>query len=462
VRHFADTDLTEALAKAPHGPEVLERVKDLGPAQEKKSAEVDRVLKLFVGLAYFVLFCVFIVLLCVAWWKWGPPIVEAFPAWSGKKAVSCLDCHSQKTPAIVADWANSAHARNKVSCLHCHQAARFDAGRIAGHDDYFKALSGTGTVAVSAAVSPRDCSLCHLERAREFSHSKHANTIEIVRRIDPWLKQSRLSAIEQVTGCEACHGTGLGVETAKYQSENLMGQGIGRINPDGSRGNCGACHGRHTFAAAMARRAEACGSCHVGPEHPQVEIFKESKHGAIYASDGSSWQWETAGSSWTAGVDYRTPTCAACHMSGTGNLPSSHDVGDRLSWALQAPLTIRPEGTDWRAARQRMQAVCLQCHSPSWTTSHFTRLDRVVSEYNQAYYQPLVRKLDKLYAGGILDRSSLIDEPLEVEVDEFWRREGRRAKMGAAMMAPDYTWWHGFYELKKRFTHILSRAYANE
>ncbi len=28
--------------------------------------------------------------------------------------------------------------------------------------------------------------------------------------------------------------------------------------------------------------------------------------------------------------------------------------------------------------------------------------------------------------------------------------EGRRARFGAAMMAPDYAWWHGFYELKKR------------
>jgi hypothetical protein len=34
-------------------------------------------------------------------------------------------------------------------------------------------------------------------------------------------------------------------------------------------------------------------------------------------------------------------------------------------------------------------------------------------------------------------------------VEEFWRREGRRAKMETAMMAPDYTCWHGFYELKK-------------
>jgi predicted heme/steroid binding protein len=462
ARHFAATDLTEAMAKAPHGTEVLERVKDLGPEESPHPAETDRVLKLFVGLAYFVLFCVFVVLLCVAWWKWGPPIVEAFPAWTQEKAASCLECHNQKSPAIVADWAKSAHARNKISCLHCHQAARPDADMFAGHTRNFKAAEGVKTVAVSAVVSPNDCGLCHHDRVKEFAHSKHANTIEIVRRIDPWINEGHVSPIEQVTGCESCHGSGLGDDTAKFKSANFMGRGIGRLNPDGSKGDCGACHGRHVFAVAHARRAEACGKCHVGPEHPQMEIFQESKHGTIYAAAGRSWQWESAVSTWTAGVDYRTPTCAACHISGTGDLPSSHDVGLRLSWELQAPLTVRPQETDWRSARNRMEAVCLQCHSHSWTISHFTGLDRVVSEYNQRYYQPIVRKLEALYAAGVLDRSRLVDEPLEVEVDEFWRREGRRAKMGAAMMAPDYTWWHGFYELKKRYIDILSRADVNE
>jgi hypothetical protein len=30
--------------------------------------------------------------------------------------------------------------------------------------------------------------------------------------------------------------------------------------------------------------------------------------------------------------------------------------------------------------------------------------------------------------------------------------------MGAAMMAPDYAWWHGFYECKKRFVEFMHRA----
>lgn len=55
--------------------------------------------------------------------------------------------------------------------------------------------------------------------------------------------------------------------------------GIGRINPDGSLGACSACHQRHEFEMVQARRPEACGKCHLGPDHPQKEIYEESKHG---------------------------------------------------------------------------------------------------------------------------------------------------------------------------------------
>jgi hypothetical protein len=30
--------------------------------------------------------------------------------------------------------------------------------------------------------------------------------------------------------------------------------------------------------------------------------------------------------------------------------------------------------------------------------------------------------------------------------------------MGAAMMAPDYSWWHGFYECKKRYNNFMEEA----
>jgi hypothetical protein len=34
---------------------------------------------------------------------------------------------------------------------------------------------------------------------------------------------------------------------------------------------------------------------------------------------------------------------------------------------------------------------------------------------------------------------------------ELWHHEGRRARMGASMMGPDYTHWHGTYEVAKHF-----------
>lgn len=32
----------------------------------------------------------------------------------------------------------------------------------------------------------------------------------------------------------------------------------------------------------------------------------------------------------------------------------------------------------------------------------------------------------------------------------LWHHEGRRARMGAAMMGPDYTQWHGNFEVAQR------------
>jgi hypothetical protein len=34
---------------------------------------------------------------------------------------------------------------------------------------------------------------------------------------------------------------------------------------------------------------------------------------------------------------------------------------------------------------------------------------------------------------------------------ELWHHEGRRARHGASMMAPDYTQWHGNYELARNW-----------
>ena len=215
-----------------------------------------------------------------------------------------------------------------------------------------------------------------------------------------------------------------------------------------------------------ARRPEACGQCHLGPDHPQIEIFMESKHGDIYTAFGDEYNWDAAPGTWTAGEDYRAPTCAGCHMSGSGSVLTSHDVTERLSWETQAPLTVRPSDfaalpaqTDWETERAKMQEICSQCHGDSWIQDFYVDFDAAVREYNEVYFKPAKAMLDNLYEQGLLDRTSFFDEHLELQFYELWHHEGRRARMGAMMMAPDYAWWHGFYECKHRFNQFMEEAH---
>ncbi|MFP3928602.1 MAG: multiheme c-type cytochrome [Desulfobacteraceae bacterium] len=386
------------------------------------------------------------------------------------EAVACIECHKQEHPGIFADWADSRHAAANITCYDCHRAEEFDPDVSRKHyRQYERDDRPYGTkeyrTPVAGVVSPKDCSRCHPDEAEQYSESKHANTLEIIWKIDPWLNDGMNSDLERQSGCFHCHGTVLEVVDGELSPETWPNVGVGRINPDGSRGSCTSCHTRHRFSVMEARKPEACGQCHLGPDHPQIEIYMESKHGDIYTAYGDDYNWTAAPGTWSPGVDYRAPTCASCHISGAGTTLTTHDVTERLSWEIQAPLTVRPSEfaafpakTNWETERDKMKAVCMQCHSKAWVDAHYKTFDRVVKEYNEVYFKPAKDMLDRLYEEGLLDDSRFFDEVLEVEFYELWHHEGRRARMGAAMMAPDYTWWHGFYECKKRFNSFMQEA----
>ena len=387
-----------------------------------------------------------------------------------KEAIACIDCHRREHPGLFADWANSRHASANITCLDCHQAESFDPDVSQEHYKQYEGdNSKYGTkeyrVPISAVVTPKDCSRCHPDEAKQYSRSKHANTLEIIWKIDPWLNDGMNSDFERTAGCFYCHGTIIKIEDGKLTSDTWPNTGVGRINLDGSKGSCTSCHTRHRFSVMEARKPEACGQCHLGPDHPQIEIYMESKHGDIYTAFGDQYNWESAPGTWSPGTDFRGPTCAACHMSGAGTTLTTHDVTERLSWEIQAPLTIRPEEfkafpakTNWKVERDKMKEVCMQCHGKVWVDDHYEKYDRVIEEYNEIYFKPAKAMLNTLYEKGVLDQSKFFDERLEVEYYELWHHEGRRARMGTAMMAPDYVWWHGFYECKKRYNNFMEEA----
>jgi hypothetical protein len=59
--------------------------------------------------------------------------------------------------------------------------------------------------------------------------------------------------------------------------------------------------------------------------------------------------------------------------------------------------------------------------------------------------------MNALYDQGLLDRKLQFVEPVQWTFWELWHHEGRRARHGASMMGPDYTHWHGMYEVSKHF-----------
>ena len=105
-----------------------------------------------------------------------------------------------------------------------------------------------------------------------------------------------------------------------------------------------------------------------------------------------------------------------------------------------------------------MKQICRQCHGDKWVNDHYIKMDNAVEEYNTVYFKPARALLDDLYAKELLDKTRYFDEPLEVEFYELWHHEGRRARMGSAMMAPDYAWWHGFYECKNRYVLFMKEG----
>ncbi len=61
---------------------------------------------------------------------------------------------------------------------------------------------------------------------------------------------------------------------------------------------------------------------------------------------------------------------------------------------------------------------------------------------------------DVKQAGGLTDAP--FDQPVDFSYFELWHHWGRTAKFGAWMQGPDYTQWHGAYEILKSLSELNS------
>jgi hypothetical protein len=409
------------------------------------------------------------------------------------------------------EWERSRHAQNGIGCYDCHQA---EEGDIDGwmHEGFM----------TSALVTPKDCSQCHDREYEEFAGSHHAKAGEILASLDNVLAEKAAgmpgNIADAVNGCWQCHGsiikftTDENGEIARTGKENQPvidpnswpNSGMGRLNPDGSSGSCHACHSRHAFEAKLARSPENCGKCHMGPDHPQIEIYNESKHGIAFHANRDLMALDHE-DEWVLGRDYSAaPTCATCHVSSymtpdgvkTGN---THDVGDRISWTLRPKISTKlnrvvfEDGfkedyphtrelpvvgdevmtkekvvenwelvtkevprkvakiTTWEERREDMKGVCRNCHSNTYVDNFYKQFDDLVVLYNEKFGKPSTKIMGELKADGIIRAEAPFEHDVQWVYWELWHHEGRRGRHGASMMGPDYTHWHGLYEVAKHF-----------
>ncbi|WP_456474457.1 multiheme c-type cytochrome [Candidatus Pyrohabitans sp.] len=268
----------------------------------------------------------------------------------------CISCHDTVTPGIVKQWEESKHSKVGVKCYVCHLAKEDDPAGFE-HMGY----------RVTAIVSPRYCESCHPKQVEQFKNSLHDEAAlfamsaygtvgeekveDGVTEAETKNYKTHFSRETAEQGCLDCHGTVIKVGK-DGELINWPNNGIGRLNPDGSAGSCTACHPRHGFSIAVARKPETCGQCHLGPDHPQIEMYEESKHGNIYASSGEEWNWDVPPGQWGP-EDIGAPTCSTCHMSGFGGaVRSTHDVSSRLKWELEPMFSWPTEPKYWTGSEK--------------------------------------------------------------------------------------------------------------
>jgi hydroxylamine dehydrogenase len=374
-----------------------------------------------------------------------------------KEAVAenaCVGCHTKTSPGLVLQWQKSEHAKQGVACLDCHGADEKDPDGFL-HEG----------VRVATLVTPKDCAECHEQEAAQVQKSYHATAGEILESKDAYLAHAAGGHPAAIAGCENCHGSKVKIDDKspnKLHIDSWPNSGIGRLNPDGSKGACTACHTRHQFDRAQARKPEACGKCHLGPDHPQKEIYEESKHGNAYYTHLNEMNMNS--DEWIVGKDYfAAPTCATCHMSQSPRVARTHDVGARISWTLRPPVSkMKP---DWQAKRKNMKGVCQACHGSRFIDGHYRQFDGLVQLYNEKFAIPAGEIMALVKKRKVMKNKAAFSNKIEWIYWELWHHEGRRARHGAAMMGPDYTWWHGIYEVAQHFYFKFlpaARAYKDK
>jgi hypothetical protein len=359
----------------------------------------------------------------------------------------CVTCHRKTTPGIVEQYSHSTMATAEVSCRDCHEVAEGYPGSVEHEETY-----------VLGSPSTAMCEDCHTVEVAQYYQSRHALPAYVAVFGSKDLSPEHLAMYEAVS--EGSYSSDKsrnaiaileGPDMTPFTCEGC--HSIGEPAPDDSVGRCQKCHLRHEFSLEQARKPETCNHCHIGPDHPQFEIYEESPHGIAYLTMGHEWHWEAESGTLSVN-DFPAATCAICHMSGFGSTGTTHDVGDRLTWYLFAPISERRP--TWQDNMVRMQSVCLECHNKNFIEEFYTAADKATERVNEWVVESN-EIMAPLKENGLLTKAPF-DEPIDYTYFNLWHHWGRTAKFGVWMQGPDYSQWHGAYEVLHDLAELREMA----
>ena len=382
-----------------------------------------------------------------------------------------------------------------IGCAECH---RMNAER---HPDTFEHNGHR----VHIVVSPEDCAACHPEEREQYADNLMANAHgnlqgnALYRSLadsingawsagDGNLALAPPDPLTDEESCLSCHGTKVEVRGFQKRATDMgemtfpvltgwPNQGVGRINPDGSKGACTSCHARHHFSIELARQPATCSQCHKGPDVPASEVYAVSKHGNIYETLRSSWEFSAV--PWVPGDHFTAPTCAGCHVSllaaadGEVVVERTHRMNDRLAWRLFGPVYAQPHpvsadttplrnsaglplpveltgepiragliDAEEQAARDgRMKKICSSCHSRQWIEGHFARLTTTIRTTNAATLaatRTMLGAWNDGLAQGLAANDSIFNEAIERTWVSNWLFYANSSRFASAMGGADY------------------------
>jgi multi-heme cytochrome with CxxCH motif len=347
----------------------------------------------------------------------------------------CLDCHEKQTPGIVENWKKSAHFQKQVGCTGCH-GDNIDANH-------------QRTVIVDAAR----CGTCHKTALADHRQSKHSQSLRTGRACT---RNERVTG-EQKKSCALCHKPGsaeplVNVECAMFlaQTPAMQNQGCTACHLVETR--CDVCHTKHGTGLATAGDPATCGTCHMGPDHPQQEMWETSRHGVLYRQ----------------GNREAAPSCAACHMRA-----GSHNVSRGISSGIP-----KEEAGRRKQEREFMIAICAQCHTRNFSARNLDDADRIeeqsanlVSEAQEIIEglqrdgllapSPAERPAHPLFGKTFVIGPHMLYENLSLVESLFFKMKtfyAATSYKGAFHQNPDYAHWYGNAPLKLTLSEIRSEA----